>query len=81
MPGKIWELRAALDRMQVEYDAAPNKCVAPQPLEQTTQCGIWIMLSALCRVGEMSMARWQDVNLGTGEWFLPKANVKTMSPT
>ncbi|SEN31239.1 protein of unknown function [Duganella sp. CF517] len=75
-PDEIRELRVALDRMQAEYDAAPNKRLAAQPLERTTQCGIWIMLSTLCRVGEMSMARWEHVDLATSEWFLPKANVK-----
>lgn len=73
---EIRELRVLLHRMQAEYDEAPNKRLAPQPLEQTTQRGIWIMLSTLCRVGEMSMARWEHVDLVAGEWFLPKANVK-----
>lgn len=34
------------------------------------------MLSTTCRVGEMSMARWEHVDLAAGEWFIPKANVK-----
>ncbi|WP_143067902.1 hypothetical protein [Duganella sp. CF517] len=59
--------------MQAEYDAAPNKRLAAQPLERTTQCGIWIMLSTLCRVGEMSMARWEHVDLAASEWFLPRS--------
>lgn len=75
-PEEIRELRDLLVRMQEQYDAAPNKRLADQPLEKTTQRGIWIMLSTLCRVGEMTMARWEHVNLAAGEWFLPKANVK-----
>jgi integrase len=34
------------------------------------------MLSTLCRVGELTMARWEHVNLDDGEWTIPKANVK-----
>lgn len=73
---EIAELRVLLDRMQTEYDAAPNKRLADQPLEKTTQRAIWIMLATLCRVGEMTMARWEHVDLAAGTWFLPRANVK-----
>lgn len=73
---EIVELRDTLARQQADYDAAPNKRVVPQPIERRTQLSIWIMLSTLCRVGEMSMARWEHVDLATGEWLLPKANVK-----
>lgn len=76
VPDEISELRDLMLKMQEEYDAAPNKRVAPQPLEKTTQHGIWIMLSMICRVGEMSMARWEHVDLVAGKWFIPKANVK-----
>lgn len=73
---EIRELRDIFHRMQYEYDTAPNRRSAPQPVEKTVQCAIWIMLSTLCRVGELSMARWEHVNLEAGEWFLPKENVK-----
>lgn len=73
---EIREIRDIFSRMQAEYDDAPNKRSAAQPVEQTTQRAVWIMLSTMCRVGEMSMARWEHVNLNTGEWFIPKENVK-----
>lgn len=73
---EIGELHSTLARQQAEYAAAPNKRIVPQPIEKHTQLAIWIMLSTLCRVGEMTMARWEDVDLVAGEWFLPKANVK-----
>lgn len=75
-PEEIRELRDLLARMREQYDAAPNKRLAAQPLEKTSERAIWIMLSTLCRVGEMTMARWEHVDLAAGEWFLPKANVK-----
>lgn len=73
---EIRELRDTIQCLQDDYDAAPDKRVAAQPLEQTTQRGIWIMLSTMCRVGEMSMARWEHVDLAAATWFIPKANVK-----
>jgi len=75
-PEEIRELHGLLARMREQYDAAPNKRLAAQPLEKTSERAIWIMLSTLCRVGEMTMARWEHVDLAAGEWFLPKANVK-----
>ncbi|MFC7514071.1 tyrosine-type recombinase/integrase [Herbaspirillum sp. GCM10030257] len=73
---EIKKLNSAFKRMQDEYDASPNRRIALQPVEQTVQHAVWIMLSTLCRVGELSMARWEHVNFETGEWFIPKANVK-----
>jgi len=75
-PEEIRELHGLLARMREQYDSAPNKRLAAQPLEKTSERAIWIMLSTLCRVGEMTMARWEHVDLAAGEWFLPKANVK-----
>ena len=73
---EIVELRDIILRMRAEYDAAPDQRATPRPLDQITECGIWIMLSTLARVGEMTMARWEHVDLGTGQWFIPKKNVK-----
>lgn len=73
---EIRELRAIFQRMQADYELAPDKRTAAQPVEQTTQCAIWIMLSTLCRVGELSMARWEHVDFNASAWFIPKANVK-----
>lgn len=73
---EVTELHGIFVRRQAEYDAAPNKRVAPQPLEPMTQRAIWIMLSTLTRVGETAMARWEHVDLENGEWFIPKSNVK-----
>jgi integrase len=75
-PAEIRELRDIFIRMRAEFDSAPDRRAAVRPVEQVTQCGVWIMLSTLCRVGEMSMARWEHVDLKAGEWFIPKANVK-----
>jgi len=75
-PDEIVELRDLLQKGENAYAAAPDKRRAPQPLQKTTQLAIWIMLGTLCRVGELAMARWEDVDLDAAEWFIPKANVK-----
>jgi len=73
---EIRELRDIFDRMRTEYDNAPDKRNSARPIEWTTECAVWIMLSTMCRVGEMSMARWEHVNFDTATWFIPKDNVK-----
>ncbi|EAQ96888.1 tyrosine-type recombinase/integrase [Congregibacter litoralis] len=42
----------------------------------TTEQSIWIMLSTCCRVGELSQARWEDIELEQGEWRIPARNSK-----
>lgn len=73
---EIRELHATLARMRSDYNAAPDKRKTTQPLVQQTELAIWIMLSTMCRVGEMSMARWEHVDLKSSEWFIPRQNVK-----
>jgi len=73
---EITELRDLLQRGEDEFANAADKRRARRPLAKPTQHAIWIMLSTLCRVGELSMARWNDVDLAGGEWFIPKENVK-----
>lgn len=43
---------------------------------ETSQRAIWLMLSTLARVGEISMAKWTDINFETKEWTIPKENSK-----
>jgi integrase len=73
---EIRELQEIFYRTQNDYNDAPNKRTTARPIELTTQCAIWIMLSTMCRVGETSMARWEHVDLDAGTWFIPKENVK-----
>lgn len=75
-PAEIRELRDIFVRMRAEFDEAPDRRATVQPVERVTQCAVWIMMSTLCRVGEMSMARWDHVDFEAAEWFIPKANVK-----
>lgn len=74
---EIRMLRDILFSTQAAYNNASNKREAPRPLAAETGLAIWIMLSTCCRVGELSAARWEDVDLQTGEWLVPRANTKT----
>lgn len=38
--------------------------------------GIWIMLSTCCRVGELSRARWSDIDWAERTWTIPKEHAK-----
>lgn len=76
-PDEIRKLDGLLKRMRHEYEQAPDKRFATRPLEKTTECAIWIMLSTLCRVGELTMARWEHVDLDVkAEFFIPRQNTK-----
>ncbi|MFL6631365.1 MAG: tyrosine-type recombinase/integrase [Massilia sp.] len=73
---EIIELWNILRQSEHDYALTPNKRLAPQPLNKKTRYAIWIMLSTLCRVGEMTMAKWEHVDFSRKEWFIPKSNVK-----
>jgi integrase len=75
-PDEIKELKDIFIREQEAFDNAPNKRSTRHPVETSFQCAIWIMLSTLCRVGEMSMARWENVDFESRTWFIPKSNTK-----
>ena len=60
-PDEIVELR----------DKLPSASFEPQ-----TEAVLWIMLSTLCRVGEITQARWTDVDLEEGTWIIPAGNSK-----
>ena len=64
-PDEIRELRDIFQQLQFQYDSAKNKRTAEHPIDQVVQCATWIMLSTMCRIGEMSMARWEHIDLDT----------------
>ena len=57
-----------------------QQCLEVANLLHSTELAIWIMLSTCCRVGELSQARWNDVNLENGEWLIPASNSKNAKP-
>lgn len=45
-------------------------------LMPTTEASIWIMLATCCRVGEISKAKWSDIDLDGRKWRIPPGNSK-----
>lgn len=40
-------------------------------LTESVKAAVWIMLSTLCRVGELSMSKWADLDLEAKKWRIP----------
>jgi len=53
-----------------------NKRLPAASLQRTSELAIWLMLSTCCRVGELSQARWEDLDVERGEWHIPAGNSK-----
>jgi len=45
-------------------------------LQDSTKAVLWIILATACRVGEITKARWTDINLDAGTWVIPAENSK-----
>ena len=74
---EIRALRDVFVGAQVAYDSAADKRTAIRPLGAEARFAVWIMLSTCCRVGELTCARWENLNPQTGEWLVPRENTKT----
>ena len=57
----------SLDEIRALRDQLPQA-----NLERHAELAIWILLSTLVRVGELSQAAWKDVDLNAGVWYLPE---------
>ena len=49
-------------------------------LLKTTELAVWIALSTCCRIGELSKAKWEHIDLEKGQWFIPASNSKNKEP-
>ena len=49
----------------------------PATLNEASECACWIMLSTCCRIGEISMALWERIDLEKAVWVIPKEDSKT----
>ncbi len=77
-PNDIRELRDIFVNMQATYNATDigKKYGVPRPIKIENQLALWICLATMCRIGELLMTKWSDVDLVDGVWFVPKSNVK-----
>ncbi|WP_340123844.1 tyrosine-type recombinase/integrase [Methylobacter svalbardensis] len=45
-------------------------------LLKSTECAVWIALSTMCRIGELSKAKFSEINFELNTWTIPAANSK-----
>lgn len=45
-------------------------------LNKNIELALWIQLSTCCRIGELSKAKWKDINLENGIWIIPAEHSK-----
>jgi integrase len=45
-------------------------------LLKSTECAVWIALSTMCRIGELSKAKFSDLNFDLNTWTIPEENSK-----
>lgn len=60
---------------EAEIRALPGKIEAAGMFIPSA-AGIWIMLATCCRIGELSQAKWIDVDLEAATWRIPAENSK-----
>ena len=52
---KLWRI---WQQEEQQWQSETNKRTAQRPFNPVYQCAVWLCLSTLCRIGELSMARW-----------------------
>lgn len=76
-PEELRELQSVFSAMERDYAAAPDRRAADRPVLKETQLAMWICLATACRIGELLQARWDNLDLDHGQWFVPAATTKT----
>ena len=74
---EIRELCDVFQAMETAYETAADRRASARPVLRETQLSLWTCLGTGCRIGELIMARWSDVDLDRATWFVPAANTKT----
>ena len=77
-PNDIRELKNIFIKMEAAYNGAPvgKKYTVPRPIKKENQLALWICLATMCRIGELLMSEWKDLDLKNGIWFVPIEHVK-----
>ena len=74
---EVRELRDVFAAMETAYETAADRRASVRPILRETQLALWTCLGTGCRIGELLMARWSDVDLEKATWFVPRENTKT----
>lgn len=77
-PVELLELQDIFVDSAAAYVQAPagQKYSVSRPFKAENVLALWISLATLCRIGELLMARWAEVDLENRYWFIPVQNVK-----
>lgn len=59
------------DRVLSEAEIKQLAKSLPGAVNDQTALAVWLMLSTLCRVGELSKAKWADIDLENNQWRIP----------
>lgn len=73
---EIRRLHDIFNESELAYQEAANKYSVDRPTKKETQIALWISLSTLCRMGELLMTEWKQVDFEARTWFIPKEHVK-----
>lgn len=75
---EILMLYKAFTEIRDDYENAPTgtKYQATRPVPEKAEIAVWIMLSTLCRVGELSKGEWPYLSFEEKTWFIPREHVK-----
>lgn len=75
------EVRTLAERLAVVRRAGPAGRERTIPaLPHATQAAVWVLLSTCARVGELSRAEWEHVDLEAGRWLIPAEHAKNGRP-
>ncbi|MET3180698.1 UNVERIFIED_ORG: integrase [Variovorax guangxiensis] len=75
--GKDVERDRVLDDKEIKALAA---ALPDASLPAAATAAVWITLATCCRIGEITAARWEHVDLNAGTWYIPAENSKTREP-
>jgi integrase len=78
-PNELRELKGHFQNLKEAHESLTvgSKYESPLPFKETSELALWISLSTTCRIGELLKAKWENVDLIKGEWFVPGENTKT----
>lgn len=68
------------DRVLTEDEIRQLVKAVPSALTEVGAHGVWIMLATCCRIGEITRAKWTDVDLDAATWTIPAENSKNGKP-
>jgi integrase len=73
---EIRKLKQIFQNMALNYEGAKNKYTVERPLKPELQIALWLCLGTICRIGELLMTKWKNVNFEERTWFIPAADTK-----